>query len=133
MSDHVSVLFTNDAFYAAFAGRDLQAMDELWSRRPNVTCIHPGWSPLIGRDSVMQSWRAILSNPVSPAIVCGNASAYVFADVAYVLCHESVEQAFLAATNVFVREEAGWKMVHHHAGPSPTPSFDPGAGRQPLQ
>ena len=71
MSDHVSVLFANDAFYAAFAGRDLEAMDELWSRRPNVTCIHPGWSPLIDRDSVMQSWRAILSNPASPAIVWG--------------------------------------------------------------
>jgi hypothetical protein len=63
VSDQISVLFANEAFYAAFAARDIEAMDELWSRRPNVTCIHPGWSPLIGRDSVMQSWRAILSNP----------------------------------------------------------------------
>lgn len=132
MSDHVSVLFANDAFYAAFAGRDIKSMEKLWSRRHDVTCIHPGRSPLIGRDSVMQSWRAILSNPASPAIVCGNASAHVFADVAYVLCHENVERTLLAATNVFVHEKAGWKMVHHHAGPAPSLPFDP-AARQPLQ
>jgi ketosteroid isomerase-like protein len=133
VSDQVSVLFANEAFYAAFAGRDIKAMDALWSRRPDVTCIHPGWPPLLGRDSVMQSWRAILSNPASPAIICENASAYVFADVAYVLCHENVEQTFLAATNVFLREKAGWKMLHHHAGPSPAPSFDPASARQPMQ
>jgi ketosteroid isomerase-like protein len=133
VSDKVSVLFANEAFYAAFADRDIKAMEELWSRRPDVTCIHPGWSPLVGHDSVMQSWRAILSNPASPAIICGNATAYVFADVAYVLYHENVEQTFLAATNVFLREKGGWKMVHHHAGPSPAPSFDPTSARLPLQ
>ena len=38
-----AVLFTNEAFYRAFADRDLAAMDGLWSRHGSVTCIHPGW------------------------------------------------------------------------------------------
>jgi hypothetical protein len=50
-----------------------------------------------------------------------------------VLCHEHVEQTALAATNVFVREGGGWKMVHHQAGPSPPPSVDPGDTREPMQ
>jgi ketosteroid isomerase-like protein len=132
VSDHVSVLFANEAFYAAFAGRDIEAMQGIWSRRVVVTCIHPGWSPIVGREDVMRSWQAILSNPRSPAITCSNASAYVLRDVAYVLCHEEIEQTFLVATNVFVREDGSWKMIHHQAGPSPPPSVDP-AARQPMQ
>ena len=71
------------------------------------------------------------SNPQSPAIICSNASAYVLRDVAYVLCHEHVKQTALAATNVFVREGGGWRMVHHQAGPSPP--VDPSATREPMQ
>jgi ketosteroid isomerase-like protein len=126
-------LFANEAFYAAFATRDIEAMREIWSRSPTVTCIHPGWAPIIGRQNVLRSWQAILSNPQSPLIICSNASAYVLSDVAYVLCHEHVEQTALAATNVFVREGGGWKMVHHQAGPSPPPSVDPADTREPMQ
>lgn len=106
-------------------------MRGVWSNRVVVTCIHPGWAPIIGRDEVMRSWQAILSNPQSPAIICSNASAYVLRDVAYVLCHEHVKQTALAATNVFVREGGGWRMVHHQAGPSPP--VDPSATREPMQ
>ena len=133
VSDHVSVLFANEAFYAAFATRDFEAMREVWSSSPAVTCIHPGWAPIIGREDVMRSWQAILANPQSPVIVCSNASAYILCDVAYVLCHEHVEQTVLAATNVFVREDGGWKIVHHQAGPSPAPAVDPDDAPLPMQ
>lgn len=127
------MLFANEAFYVAFAMRDINAMESLWSHRSAVTCTHPGRPPIIGRDDVLQSWRGILSNPDSPAISCRNASAHIFGDVGYVLCHEQIEDVFLAATNVFIRERDGWKMVHHHAGPSPTPAADPTSSPQPLQ
>jgi ketosteroid isomerase-like protein len=133
VSDQISVLFANEAFYAAFANRDFGAMREIWSSSPAVTCIHPGWAPIIGRQDVLRSWQAILSNPQSPLIICSNASAYVIRDVAYVLCHEHVEQTALVATNVFVRESGGWKMVHHQAGPSPPPSADPADTWEPMQ
>ncbi len=125
MSDQVALLFTNEAFYAAFAGRDIGAMAALWSRRAELTCIHPGWLPLAGREAVMRSWQAILSNPQSPAISCWNATGHIFGDMAYVLCHEQVENSFLAATNVFIRENGGWKLVHHQAGASPPPTLLP--------
>lgn len=127
MSDHAAVLFANDAFYVAFAGRDVAAMEGLWSQRHPVTCIHPGWLPLEGREAVMQSWEAILDNPNAPAIACLNASAHLLGDIAYVLCQERLEHGFLVATNVFVREPAGWKIVHHQAGASPPPSDIPDA------
>ena len=119
-----AVLFTNEAFYRAFADRDFAAMDALWSRRNPVACIHPGWSPIAGRDRVMASWRGILSNPQSPAVACRRAQVFMQGDGAFVVCFEQMEGAFLIATNYFRREADGWKMTHHQAGPVPAPEGD---------
>ena len=111
------VLAANASFYAAFAAKDLEAMDRLWAQRVPVTCIHPGWNVLAGREAVMASWRAILSNPEQPRIVGGGASVQLLGDVAIVTCRELVAGNPLAATNVFVREDGAWRLLHHHAGP----------------
>ena len=58
--DEEEVLRANESFYAAFASRDLGAMDSLWARESPVACLHPGWNLLSGRDEVMRSWRGIL-------------------------------------------------------------------------
>jgi hypothetical protein len=122
VADHPALLFANDAFYVAFASRDLAAMNEIWSERPGVTCIHPGWKPLIGRRTVMESWLAILGNPASPRISCHRPQATILGDVGYVVCFEKLEDGFLVASNIFIREGGLWKMLHHHAGVSPPPT-----------
>ena len=70
MSDHQAVLFANEAFYHAFADRDFGAMTALWSDSAPLTCIHPGWGMLDGREDIFESWSAIISNPESPNIEC---------------------------------------------------------------
>ncbi|WP_276603288.1 nuclear transport factor 2 family protein [Nannocystis pusilla] len=35
----------------------------------------------------------------------------------YVICAQTIGDTELVATNIFVREDGEWKMVHHHAGP----------------
>ena len=119
-----AVLFANEAFYRAFADRDLSAMERLWSRRGPVACIHPGWCPLYGRDQVIASWRSILANPRSPAVACRRPQVFMQGESAFVVCFEEVEGAFLIATNVFLREADGWKLTHHQAGPVPPPEGD---------
>jgi ketosteroid isomerase-like protein len=111
------VLAANQAFYQAFATRDVKAMDDLWARHAPVACVHPGWKPMRGREQVMSSWSAILEGPSPPAISCAAPTPFVLDDVAFVVCTEHIPPAsFLAATNVFVREGGSWKLVHHHAG-----------------
>jgi ketosteroid isomerase-like protein len=116
-NDELAALEANDGFYAAFAARDIARMDALWARERPVTCIHPGWSVLIGRVAVMDSWRAILRDD-TVRIECSSARAYVAGEMAYVVCFEGAraEAPNLVATNVFGREQGTWKLVHHHAG-----------------
>ena len=123
-SIETAVLFANDAFYATFAVGDVVGMDSLWSQSAPVSCIHPGGGILVGRDHVMDNWRAILESHNTDGIACADATAHVAGDMAWVTCFEVIEDGnggssgFLAATNVFVREGRTWKMVHHQAGPT---------------
>lgn len=116
-TDASEVLATNQAFYEAFRRGDADAVDALWAKLSPVACIHPGWEPLHGREQVMASFRAILRSPSPPQIHCQRPAATVLGDVAFVICAEAIDDASLVATNVFVREEGGWKLVHHQAGP----------------
>jgi len=123
MTDEDEVLAANAAFYSAFAGADVKAMDGVWARRAPVACIHPGWEALVGRDRVMESWRRILRGGSSP-ITCGAAVAHLLGDAAFVTCLERLPGVALIATNFFVREDGRFRMVHHHAGPAARPEED---------
>lgn len=113
-----AALAANEAFYRALGAADAQAMDAIWARRAPVTCLHPGWTLLSGREAVLASWAGILGNPNQPRIVGGGASVALLGDgAALVLCREVVSGAPLYATNVFVREDGAWRLVHHHSGP----------------
>ena len=111
-----AVLTANLAFYSAFGLHDFPAMDALWARRAQVLCLHPGWSAIVGRAAVMKSWRTILAKNGEPFhIQCHAEQAFLYGDFAIVLCEEELPGGVLAATNVFVREDAQWRMVHHQA------------------
>jgi ketosteroid isomerase-like protein len=109
------VLAANDAFYAAFNQKDPAAMDAIWARSVEVGCIHPGWNVLRGREAVMASWEGILTNPSQPKIMTGGANVLFLGDLALVLCRELVAGTPLAASNLFVQEDGGWKLAHHHS------------------
>ena len=111
------VVAVNREFYRAFGQRDFAAIDRLWSRTGPVACIHPGWDALTERAAVMRSWRQIVESPSAPSIVCRNEKAFVLGEVAFVVCHEVLSEGVLAATNMFAREDGGWKMIHHQASP----------------
>jgi len=131
MSD-AAVLFANEAFYRAFADRDLAAMDALWATEAQVACIHPGWPALIGRQAVMESWRRILSGGGAPQIDCRAPQAFMRGDCAFVICYEAVGGQALVATNIFMRERGQWRLVHHQAGPSPgLPATEDDAAQPP--
>ncbi len=120
MSDVDAVLFANEAFYQALSAGDFDRLEELWSRSAPLACTHPGWNALLGREAVMESWRAIIDNG-APAIECVAPRVHLLGGTALVTCYERVAGGYLVASNIFVREAKAWKMVHHHAGPAAAP------------
>lgn len=109
------LLAANGQFYAAFAAGDFVAMEALWAERETVTCLHPGWTGLQGRDAVLASWRGILRQP-SGVVVRDEIAVMLGEEAGMVVCTEALGEVELAATNVFVREAGEWRMLHHHAG-----------------
>lgn len=114
------------AFYEALDSADGEAVIDLWLEDDDVVCIHPGGPRLVGFAAVRSSWMAILSNgPVhvrsslaksleTPTVALRNV-------VEEVVVGEGRQQQIVTvlATNVYVKTSAGWKMVLHHASPSP--------------
>lgn len=120
--DQAALLFANETFYRAFAERDTALMNAVWAEHEPVTCLHPGWPPVEGRDNVLQSWHAILTGPASPDIECLHARGGIHKDTGIVICYERIGQDFLIATNIFIRSGDGWLLVHHQSGAAPEPA-----------
>jgi hypothetical protein len=109
-----AALAANVAFYRALCQGDYAAMEALWSASEPLLCSHPGTQALHGRAAVLESWKAILSEP--PNIETRDARAVVIRGLAFVSCLETIGDTVLTATNAWVWEGGRWRMVHHQAG-----------------
>jgi len=116
MSEEADILAANAAYYRAFVTADFPAMSRLWAD-DNVSCVHPGWPALIGRQAILESYRQILGNPNQERIDPRNETVMVSGGEARVLCVEFVSGTALAATNLFTRVGDAWRMTHHQASP----------------
>ena len=115
-------LFANEAFYVAFARKDVAAMEQIWSSRSTIVCVHPGWAALSGRAAVLGSWRAILTNPGQPTVSFYGATCRELAPGTFaVICYEVVAGGTMVAINVFANENGVVKLVSHQAGPCSNP------------
>ncbi len=116
--DRDAVLAANRAFYEAFEACDLDAMSDVWEHSDRVACTHPGWSTLHGWAGIAASWFALFRNGQHLQFIVTNERVEVAGDAAWVTCDENVlgegASGTVAATNLFVRVEGGWRMVNHH-------------------
>ena len=118
MSDHDAVLFANEAFYTAFKYRDIAAMEDAWATTVPVTCIHPGMGCAAWAGRSHGELESILGSDNAPEINCLAPRAHIYGQAAVVICFEEIGGDYLISTNVFAREGARWRMVHHHAAPT---------------
>ncbi len=120
-ADLDAVAAANEAFYAAFESRDLDAMSEVWEHSERVSIVHPGWPILRGWASVSASWFALFDGPQRLQFILTDTTVHVIGDVAWVTGDENLIQRSgteaVAATNVFARHEGRWLLVHHHGSP----------------
>lgn len=111
-----------EAFYAAFAECNARAMTNIWAN-DEVICIHPGSTALIGHAAVMRSWQNILSNAEPPNLHVEVLNRYLSNDLVLHIVEEQIRSersqaeavAIVLATNVYRRNDKGWRMIEHHA------------------
>jgi uncharacterized protein (TIGR02246 family) len=126
----------NEAFYRALEALDLAAMERVWAHEPWVRCIHPGWDVLVGWEHVRESWARIFAHTPWIRVMPTEVSVRRFEGLAVVACAENITAAHegdvgvavAQATNLFVRAEGGWRMIHHHASPAPVTVTQPFSG-----
>ncbi|MDP6399407.1 MAG: nuclear transport factor 2 family protein [Arenicellales bacterium] len=46
-----NLIAANPHFYEALASGDCGQMQRIWSDADTITCIHPGWGPVAGREA----------------------------------------------------------------------------------
>jgi len=124
----------NAAFYAAFRNADIETMEELWSRRDEISVFHPNAKGIEGRNAVMRSWRAILVEGSPPDIAQVELAVILSGKTAMVICEEILGTVRMIATNIFANEGGVWRLVHHQATrlpatPDTGPQTDAGKGR----
>ncbi len=118
------VLAANRSFYDAFGSLDIAEMDRVWEHWDDVLCIHPSSGIIVGWPEVRQSWVNIFYNTSLMHFNITNAQVQIRGDCAWVSCHENISTVLdgragnftVRATNVFVKTDGEWKMVHHHGG-----------------
>lgn len=118
-------------FYRAFQAHDLPAMMAVWSDEDDIVCIHPQGPRLEGYAQIRQSWAQILHN--SPPIrfqfteqrrIDGDSIAirYVYENI--YLGNGTDPRFTIMATNVYRRTSKGWRIILHHASPTPETLFN---------
>ncbi len=117
------------AFYLAFARGDIELMKKVWS--PALTesyCLHPGDTPLLGYDAIIQSWQHIFANQQLSKLQIehknlssnpGLAVHRITEHLSMRIDESSSQQGTFHALNVLQCINDQWFMLSHHASPAP--------------
>ena len=122
-------------FYDALQQGDIVKLMAVFADEDEVSCVHPGGPRVIGSAAIRESFEAIFGNGVIP-VQPEQVRRLQGPDLAV---HHVVERvpvggsggqrqdAWVLATNVYVRTPLGWRMVAHHASPgmAHAPSNEP--------
>lgn len=130
MSTQEEVRQASEQFYAAlnrFLNGDTEPMMEVWSHGPDVTAMHPAPGRQVGWEEVRAVWEQIGSLNSGGQVTVPDLLVRAGNDLAYTIGTERVEVTLAGqrvqlehrVTNIYRREEGGWKMVHHHTDLSP--------------
>ena len=120
------------AFYEAFERGDVGTMMEVWADDDEIFCIHPGGPRNVGPEAVRTSWEEIFATPTRLRFQLEQQLFFVGASIAVQSVFEYLQvndekklRGPAVATNVYTRTPAGWRLLAHHAGPSPTAAAAP--------
>ncbi|QHE83848.1 YybH family protein [Hydrogenophaga sp. BPS33] len=115
---------TEAAFYDALQHADLERLMACWSDDDDVVCVHPGGPRLVGHAAIRAAFEALFANGSVQAhaekvhrLDAGDCRVHSVVERVTVMTDDGVQQAWVVATNVYVKTAQGWRLATHHASP----------------
>jgi ketosteroid isomerase-like protein len=115
---------TEAAFYEAMQLGDIDKLMACWADEDDIVCVHPGGARLVGAVAIRGAFDALFSHGTVRAYVDHvrrietlGASIHSVLERVEVLTAEGPAQAYVIATNVYLKTAQGWRLVAHHASP----------------
>jgi ketosteroid isomerase-like protein len=128
-SDAEAIKAANTGFYTALSARDAGQLDRVWDHAgPVFNTFGVSKAPIIGWNAVKSSYEDLFNRFPELSVSMADPSIRQDGDSAVVVGVETqrarlpsgeVVSALLPATNVFVRRNGNWLMVHHHSSRPP--------------
>ncbi|MCZ6527144.1 MAG: nuclear transport factor 2 family protein [Candidatus Dadabacteria bacterium] len=126
-TDKELILDVNSRFYKALGTRDLELMGTVFVHDERAGCTHPGWVMLEGWEAIRQSWENVFDPEDQLDIKLHNVTVDIEGDAAWVSCiqeltyikRDPIMMNVSVSTNIFEKNESGWRMVIHQASPVP--------------
>ena len=114
------------AFYEALERSDLEAMMLVWSEDEEVLCVHPGGARVAGLQAIREIWRQMFAGGPRLSVTVAQIVGTQAMMMAVHSVHEFISMKDqprpanpVVATNVYTRSGNGWRMIVHHASPTP--------------
>ncbi len=113
---------TEAQFYEALQHADLDHLMALWADDEEVACVHPGGPRIVGLAAIRAAFEAVFQRgavSVHPERVrrLHSGDCAIHHVLERVQLHGEAQQAWVIATNVYLKTALGWRLVLHHASP----------------
>ena len=112
------------SFYDALQLGDLNQLMACWADEDEIICVHPNGPRLVGAAAIRAAYESLLdggSLRVTPERVRHidslGAAVHNVLERVELQTAEGTRQAWLVATNVYLKTAHGWRLVAHHASP----------------
>ncbi|HSV45750.1 MAG TPA: nuclear transport factor 2 family protein [Ramlibacter sp.] len=115
------------AFYEALQNADIEKLMACWADEDDIVCIHPGGPRVVGAGAIRATFEAMFANGSIRAwpekvrkVESLGSCVHNLLERIEVLTPEGPANAWVIATNVYLKTAQGWRMVAHHATPGST-------------
>lgn len=125
MTDLASSEAAEDAFYQALRSGDAHSVMQVWAQENEIICIHPNGPRLQGWQAIETSWETILEHggieveTVKQVCMIGPGMAvHNLIEEITIRGDKNHDVVLCYATNVYVQDASGWRMIMHHSAPA---------------
>ena len=115
---------TEQQFYEALQRGDLDALMSVWSDDDDIVCVHPGGPRVLGPAAIRASFAAMFSVGAIDArpekirrVTMQTVAVHSVLERVQMTDEKGLHEAWVVATNVYVKTAQGWRLVTHHASP----------------